>query len=101
MYQNKPMCDYKYVRMTADEPILKRIGGNFEGQQYCGFCSVPDGNIHHLGCPVELCPKCNVFFHDGGSCPHKITLYYKSPKDRLGTYFGFPFVELPIQWPSP
>ncbi len=41
----------------------------------CPFCHVADGEIHTLGCPVEICPWC------GGqltSCPCRFTLLGKS-----------------------
>lgn len=88
IYYNPSHCDYQYVRMTLDEPIFKRLPGNFQHQPYCTYCSVSEGNIHHIGCILERCPKCKEFFR---ICPCRITLYYKSPEDELGVYFPTSF----------
>lgn len=33
-------------------------GVDMESKVFCPACSVDEGEIHHLGCPVEICPWC-------------------------------------------
>lgn len=37
-------------------PVSPRV--DEEAKAFCPACSVAEGEIHHLGCPVEVCPWC-------------------------------------------
>ncbi len=33
-------------------------GNQADGVEFCPVCSVKEGEYHHFGCPVEICPWC-------------------------------------------
>lgn len=55
----------------SDADFLKKIEKDIEGQEdivedhavFCPVCGVAEGEIHQLGCPVEICPWCNSQFN--------------------------------------
>jgi hypothetical protein len=40
----------------ANLPVSSSV--DKESKAFCPACSVAEGEIHHLGCPVEICPWC-------------------------------------------
>ena len=42
-------------------PFKKKSGSEFKKEQAparCPDCNVMDGGYHHVGCSLEICPKC-------------------------------------------
>lgn len=52
-------CTKKYIVINNKKYL--RVTMHFDKNKYCHDCGIlnKDGNIHHLGCDVECCPKCN------------------------------------------
>lgn len=58
----------KFFGYTSNADFLKQLtisstlpavsDGVEEGKTFCPSCAVAVGEIHHLGCPVEVCPWC-------------------------------------------
>ena len=56
---------------SGEVEILERDTTHFhEKEGVCHDCGVPHGEIHHIGCDVERCPKCGMQFI-GCECPQK------------------------------
>jgi len=43
---------------TAFANLPVSTGTEKESKAFCPACSVAEGDLHHLGCPVEICPWC-------------------------------------------
>ena len=52
-------CTYPYLRFS-DGKIIKRNTSYFDLNEQCHDCGIEnkEGNIHHLRCDVEECPRC-------------------------------------------
>lgn len=46
--------------ITIDGKIYKRDTSYYDVNEYCHDCGIPNkrGNVHMLGCDIEMCPKC-------------------------------------------
>jgi hypothetical protein len=53
-------CVLTHVRTDDGEPVLRiRVGeGDDWGAPICHDCNAATGQLHHMGCDVERCPKC-------------------------------------------
>lgn len=49
-------CKLKKYTDFADGVARKRIPHS--GDENCGDCACPPGGLHHPGCDMERCPKC-------------------------------------------
>ncbi len=49
------------LKKNLDERI-ERGTKSISGHVFCPACSVKEGEIHELGCPVEICPWCDSQF---------------------------------------
>lgn len=88
---NPSICPYNYVRIN--NRIYKRDTGDIFDDEYdqnnknCDDCGVLFGNVHHVECDSERCPKCkDQFLSCGCSIGAK---YYKSLGDK-GKQFTSP-----------
>lgn len=77
-YLNPLACSYEYVRIEGK--FYKRITeSNQDLPTHCHGCCISFGNVHHIGCDVESCPKCHYRFV---SCEHSMdTKYYTFGKE--------------------
>ena len=87
IYMNPPTCPYVYVRLKVEEKKpYERIKTDID---FCPGCSVTNGNVHHIGCALERCPKCHDFLQTCSCCDD--VRYYKSPNDE--GVFADPFAD--------
>ncbi len=62
----------QFFGYASNEDFLKRLDGEGEGESaetdadvgfdqevFCPACGVAQGELHELGCPVEICPWCD------------------------------------------
>ena len=86
-------CTVVYVRIGGPKSIYTRSREHFdEPDGRCGDCNAKHGELHHMGCDVERCPKC-----DGQliSCDCKADLDFER---RVGCpHCGLP-VPMPQDW---
>ncbi len=48
-----------FLKQQSSSPVLPiNSDKDKEGNAFCPACSVTEGEIHRLGCPVEVCPWC-------------------------------------------
>jgi len=54
-------CSIKFRCIKIDGEIYPRDTINFDYNERCHDCGIENriGNLHHFGCDVERCPKCN------------------------------------------
>jgi len=50
-------CIYPYVEI--DGKIFERNTTYYDDNNRCHDCGIINGNIHHFGCDMERCPKCD------------------------------------------
>ncbi|MEM3858781.1 MAG: hypothetical protein QW478_05170 [Candidatus Micrarchaeaceae archaeon] len=54
-------CDYQLIQINGKvyprSAYHSGLDNNFVGE-YCHDCGVKEGQIHHWGCDVEVCPRC-------------------------------------------
>lgn len=89
MYLNQPDCVFTHVKIgnkiyKRKPETTKNCEFYDELPTYCHYCGIVYGNIHHIGCEIERCPKCGGQFvccdcHDA----FKIRRYYL-PDDKKG-----------------
>lgn len=49
------------TQLTLDGVVYERSRAHFdEPSGRCLDCGIKHGEVHHLGCDVELCPKCGL-----------------------------------------
>ncbi len=50
----------KYERVKFGDPSegWPRIGGQVRAEDRCGDCGTKAGQVHHVDCDIERCPKC-------------------------------------------
>lgn len=53
-------CKKEFKYLEIDGKIYLRNTGYFDDGDRCGDCGIINapGNIHHWGCDMERCPKC-------------------------------------------
>lgn len=57
----------QYFGYSSNEDFLKKLDGDeetdaditSEREVFCPACAVSQGELHELGCPVEICPWCD------------------------------------------
>jgi hypothetical protein len=76
LYINQPDCPFTHVKIG--EKIYKRKPGQNCECLYCHDCGIESGNIHHISCEMEICPRCR---EEGCNCPIK---RYYLPGDKKG-----------------
>jgi len=52
-------CDYDGVVDFNDGTTLKAVPYQHETSERCHDCNVKIGGLHHPGCDMERCPKCD------------------------------------------
>jgi hypothetical protein len=78
-----PTCPYEYVKIEGR--YYKRDRGNIfddmsdESGESCHDCGVIYGNVHHVGCDSERCPKCRGQILFDGNCGD-MKFYKELPK---------------------
>jgi len=59
----------------------KMLAAQFFRKKHCHDCGVPFGNIHHVDCDMERCPKCRGQLL-GCECTFYGARYFKNPADK-------------------
>jgi len=50
----------KYFDPVPYVPLNKTIAEVYrKKERRCSGCGVAEGGYHHVGCPVEMCPRCS------------------------------------------
>lgn len=67
-------CEVK--RIKIGKKIYNRVDDYFDVNERCHDCGILNkkGNIHHMGCDMEMCPKCGkqlLICQMFGSCDFK------------------------------
>jgi len=89
MYINQPSCPFMHVKI-GDKLYKRKLETSKncdfwnELPRYCRYCGILFGNIHHISCAIECCPKCGEQFvccdcHDRFKIQH-----YFLPGDKKG-----------------
>lgn len=51
-------CNYHYIKLDGE--VYQRNNFFFDSSEFCRVCNIlnKDGNYHHFGCNIEMCPRC-------------------------------------------
>jgi hypothetical protein len=108
--KNPPLCPYIFVRIngklynrskrfsSSSLRFLKRFEDEYnkiDSDQYrqniliprCVGCGIPYGQVHHIGCTNEQCPKCGNQFIECGCGPSKGVHYTERKIEADGEFF--------------
>lgn len=85
LHINPQMCSYIHVEVEGK--VYRRVVEDERREywkdlpRYCHDCGIAYGNIHHVACDIEVCPKCDGQFI---ACDCHRGRYFMGRGDRTG-----------------